>query len=51
MERNGAVYLGVYVSIATHAELKQIAKEREVSMSALIRQVLREFIANEKKTA
>jgi ribbon-helix-helix protein, copG family len=45
------VYLGVCVSPATHEELKKLAAEKELSMSTLVRQLIKEYLASEQKSA
>lgn len=50
-KKKDAVYLGVCVSPATHEELKKLAAEKELSMSALVRQLIKDYLANAKKSA
>lgn len=51
-KKKDAVYLGVCLSSATHEELKKLASEKELSMSTLVRQLIRDAIAaNTQKSA
>ena len=51
-KKKDAVYLGVCLSAAPHEELKKLAAEKELSMSALVRQFIRDAIAaNTQKSA
>lgn len=50
-KKKDMVWLGVRVSAATHADLKKLADEGEVSMSAAVRKILKEYFANSQKSA
>ena len=50
-KKKDAVYLGVCLSPATHEELKKLAAKKELSMSTLVRQLIRDYLANAQKSA
>lgn len=45
---DNAICLGVYVPKITHAQLVAIAKEKELTLSDIIRAAIREYINKEK---
>lgn len=48
-KKKDVVYLGVCLSPATHEELKKLAAEKELSMSTLVRQLIRDYLANARR--
>lgn len=47
-KRKDKVYLGVYISESTHAILKQIAEDKESTVSGVVREMIKDAI---KQTA
>lgn len=47
-KKKDVAYLGVCLSPATHEELKKLAAKKEVSMSSLVRQLIKEYLAAQK---
>lgn len=50
-KKKDVVYLGLCLSPATHEDLKKLAAEKELSMSTLVRQLIRDYLACAKKSA
>lgn len=50
-KKKDTVWLGVRVSVTTYENLKKIAEESELSLSAVVRQILKEHFANSQKSA
>lgn len=50
-KKKDTAYLGIYLSVSTHEELKKYADEKEISMSAIVRQLIKDFLSISKKSA
>lgn len=50
-KKKDTVWIGIRVSATTHEALKKIAEESELSLSAVVRQILKEHLANSQKSA
>ena len=49
-EKRERVYLGVYIPKALHSELAELAKRKEIPMSQIVRETLKEYVQKERST-
>lgn len=45
---NGKIYVGAYVSVETHKKIVELGKPRELSISDIVREAVREYIAKQE---
>lgn len=49
-EKRERVCLGVYIPKALHSELAELAKRKEIPMSQIVRETLKEYVQKERST-
>lgn len=47
--RKDKIYLGIYISESTKAELQTIAVDKELTVSGLMRMIVKEYLNKEHK--